>query len=82
MLLTCSAFQDTAYTTDHSSKAQVLLSAKEAVSLWVLGARKVGFSSVEVADLADNFTLLSMHRNAQANVAKVFSISMLMSEIS
>lgn len=41
--LTCSALQDTAFTEDRSAKSQVLLSAKEAVSLWVLGARKVGY---------------------------------------
>lgn len=40
--LTCSELQDTAFTADRTTKSQVLLSAKEAVSLWVLGARKVG----------------------------------------
>lgn len=42
--LTCSELQDTEFKADRSTKSQVLLSAKEAVSLWVLGARKVGTS--------------------------------------
>lgn len=41
-----SILQDQTYSPERmSSKSQILLSAKEAVSLWVLGARKVGSGS-------------------------------------
>lgn len=43
--LTCSALQDPAYSEERSRDSKALLSAKEAVSLWVLGARKVGLLS-------------------------------------
>lgn len=43
--LTCSALQDPAYSEERSRDSRALLSAKEAVSLWVLGARKVGLLS-------------------------------------
>ncbi|CAG9788740.1 unnamed protein product [Diatraea saccharalis] len=38
--------RDSAYTTDRTAKSQVLLSAKEAVSLWVLGARKAMYRRI------------------------------------
>ncbi|KAJ8712349.1 hypothetical protein PYW07_005191 [Mythimna separata] len=38
--------RDTAFTEDRSAKSQVLLSAKEAVSLWVLGARKAMYRRI------------------------------------
>ncbi|XP_052743574.1 protein quick-to-court isoform X2 [Bicyclus anynana] len=38
--------RDTAFTVDRSAKSQVLLSAKEAVSLWVLGARKAMYRRI------------------------------------
>ncbi|XP_013179706.1 PREDICTED: uncharacterized protein LOC106126540 isoform X2 [Papilio xuthus] len=38
--------RDTAFTTDRSTKSQALLSAKEAVSLWVLGARKAMYRRI------------------------------------
>ncbi|KAL4709009.1 hypothetical protein ACJJTC_005870 [Scirpophaga incertulas] len=38
--------RDTAFTADRTAKSQVLLSAKEAVSLWVLGARKAMYRRI------------------------------------
>ncbi|XP_028041497.1 uncharacterized protein LOC114251441 isoform X1 [Bombyx mandarina] len=38
--------RDTAFTEDRTAKSQVLLSAKEAVSLWVLGARKAMYRRI------------------------------------
>ncbi|XP_045500535.1 protein quick-to-court isoform X1 [Colias croceus] len=38
--------RDTAFTSDRTAKSQVLLSAKEAVSLWVLGARKAMYRRI------------------------------------
>ncbi|CAH2092960.1 unnamed protein product [Euphydryas editha] len=38
--------RDTAFTEDRTTKSQVLLSAKEAVSLWVLGARKAMYRRI------------------------------------
>ncbi|XP_032519084.2 protein quick-to-court isoform X1 [Danaus plexippus] len=38
--------RDSAFTADRTAKSQVLLSAKEAVSLWVLGARKAMYRRI------------------------------------